>query len=87
MAWAEASNTGDGFVFDLRDMNKIDLSLEHQTVSLGPGSRWIDVYRVMDAHNLTVAGARMSDVGVGGFLAGGKIGAQMNTITVSYSVF
>ncbi|KAM0512814.1 hypothetical protein ACHAPE_008447 [Trichoderma viride] len=71
MAWAEASNTGDGFVFDLRDMNAIDISVEHQTVSLGPGSKWISVYKAMDARNLTVPGARMSDVGVGGFLAGG----------------
>ncbi|EHK51139.1 hypothetical protein TRIATDRAFT_269378 [Trichoderma atroviride IMI 206040] len=71
MAWAEASNTDDGFVFDLRDMNRIYISVERQTVSLGPGSKWISVYKAMDAHNLTVPGARMSDVGVGGFLAGG----------------
>lgn len=76
MAWAEASNIEDGFVFDLRDMNRIDISVEHQTVSLGPGSKWISVYKAMDVHNLTVPGARMSDVGVGGFLAGGEIGEQ-----------
>lgn len=47
-------------------------------MSLGPGSKWIDVYKAMDAHNLTVPGARMSDVGVGGFLAGGEMGEQIS---------
>lgn len=82
MAWAEASNTGDGFVFDLRDMNRVDISVKQQTVSLGPGSKWTNVYKTMDAHNLTVPGARMNDVGVGGFLAGGNTEGQMNIVLV-----
>lgn len=82
MAWAEASNTRDGFVFDLRDMNRVDISVKQQTVSLGPGSKWTNVYKTMDAHNLTVPGARMNDVGVGGFLAGGNTEGQMNIILV-----
>lgn len=86
MAWAEASNTGDGFVFDLRDTNRIDMSVEHQTVSLGPGSKWTSVYKAMDAHNLTAPGARMNDVGVGGFLAGGETGEHMNSVSLPDSM-
>ncbi|RFU81520.1 fad binding domain-containing [Trichoderma arundinaceum] len=79
MAWPESSNTGDGFLFDLRDLNQIDISLKDQTISLGPGSKWTSVYAAMSVHNVTTAGARVNDVGVGGFLLGGGVAYMSNT--------
>lgn len=72
MSWPESSNTADGFVLDLRGLNQIDISLEDRTVALGPGSTWSDVYAAMGVYNMTVAGGRIDDVGVAGFLLGGK---------------
>lgn len=73
MTWKGASNIDDGFVVDLRGLNKIEILPSEHTAKLGPGSTWQTVYKEMEPYNLTVAGARISDVGVGGFLAGGKL--------------
>ena len=72
MCWPGSSNIEDGFVLDLRGLNQIKVSVEDQTVKLGPGSIWQDVYAAMAPFNITTAGARINEVGVGGFLLGGK---------------
>lgn len=72
MSWEGSSSTDQGFVLDLRGMNQIDVSLVDQTVKLGPGSSWKDVYAKLAHWNLTTPGGRISGVGVGGFLLGGK---------------
>lgn len=73
MTWKGASNIDDGFVVDLRGLNMIEILPSEHTAKLGPGSTWQDVYKKMAPYNATVAGARISEVGVGGFLAGGKL--------------
>jgi FAD/FMN-containing dehydrogenase len=72
MSWKGSSNIGQaGFVLDLRDLAAIDIFSANQTVRLGPGSTWKSVYSAMSAFNITTTGARINDVGVGGFLLGG----------------
>lgn len=44
-----------------------------ETVNIGPGGRWRDVYHELHKHNYTVAGGREANVGVGGFLLGGGL--------------
>ncbi|KAF9262521.1 FAD-binding domain-containing protein [Marasmius fiardii PR-910] len=73
MSWKGSSNVDGGFVIDLRGMNQIDVSLKDQSVKLGPGSLWQEVYRVMAPYNVSAAGGRLNAVGVGGFLLGGGI--------------
>jgi hypothetical protein len=73
MSWKGSSNIHGGFVIDLRWMNQIDVSPEDQTVKLGPGSLWQEVYKVMAPYNVTTVGGRINAVGVGGFLLGGGI--------------
>ncbi|KAK1224696.1 hypothetical protein PQX77_012369 [Marasmius sp. AFHP31] len=73
MSWKGSSSTDGGFVIDLRGMTQIDISVEDQTVKLGPGSLWQEVYKVMASYNVSTAGARVNAVGVGGFLLGGDI--------------
>ncbi|KIK65277.1 hypothetical protein GYMLUDRAFT_38710 [Collybiopsis luxurians FD-317 M1] len=73
MSWKGSSNIDGGFVIDLRAMTQIDISVQDQTVKLGPGSLWQEVYNAMAPYNVSTAGGRINAVGVGGFLLGGGI--------------
>ncbi|KAE9402120.1 FAD-binding domain-containing protein [Gymnopus androsaceus JB14] len=70
MSWAGSSNIEGGFVIDMRSLNQIDISVQDQTVMLGPGSPWTNVYNAMTPFNVTTTGARINTVGVAGFLLG-----------------
>lgn len=72
MSWKGSSSIDSGFVIDLRDMNRVDVFPEEHRVTLGPGSVWQHVYSTLAPYNLTVVGGRINEIGVGGFLAGGK---------------
>lgn len=39
---------------------------------VGTGNRWGAVYTALEAYGRTAVGARLSPVGVGGFLLGGE---------------
>lgn len=41
-------------------------------VVVGTGNRWGAVYAALEAYGRTAVGARLSPVGVGGFLLGGE---------------
>jgi hypothetical protein len=43
------------------------------SVRVGSGARWGDVYKVLEGINESVVGGRSADVGVGGFILGGKL--------------
>jgi FAD/FMN-containing dehydrogenase len=45
-------------------MSSISLSQDSKTTSIGPGARWIQVYRYLDPKNLTVVGGHASKIGV-----------------------
>lgn len=51
-----------------------------KVAKLGPGARWIDVYRVLDPLALTVPGGRVDSVGVGGYLIGGGLSFFAHTV-------
>ncbi|KAH8669174.1 hypothetical protein BX600DRAFT_480934 [Xylariales sp. PMI_506] len=68
-----SSSVDDGIVVDLRYLNQITISDDRETVSLGPGARWGDVYQYLEPHGLLVVGGRAFDVGVGGFILGGGL--------------
>jgi FAD/FMN-containing dehydrogenase len=80
MAWKGSSNINEGFLIDLRALDHIDISPEDLTVRLGPGATWINVYAAMEPYNLTMAGGRISSVGVGGFLLGGKFSCSLSRL-------
>ena len=73
MSWAGAANIQDGVTIDLGLMNDVTVSRDNAITSVGSGARWQDVYLKLDAMNLSVAGGRVYDVGVGGLLLGGEI--------------
>lgn len=66
-----ASNSQGGVAIDLSALNKIDVSTDRATASVGPGARWGNVYETLEPMNLAVVGGRVSDVGVGGLILGG----------------
>jgi len=71
--WAGASNAEGGLTIDLVKMNAVILSSDKKNVTFGAGSRWADVYRSLEADDVTVIGGRVSTVGVGGVILGGEL--------------
>jgi hypothetical protein len=70
--FASASNIEDGITIDLQHLDQVTPNAD-QTVSVGTGARWGNVYETLDPLNLTVQGGRIADVGVGGLLLSGGI--------------
>ena len=71
MTFAGSANINNGVTIDLRKLNQISLS-QNSTVSVGGGMVWQQVYEYLDARNLTAAGGRVGEVGVGGLTTGGE---------------
>lgn len=70
--WAGANNVdGGGVTIDLGLLNWTRFDEATETVDIGPGARWKEVYQALREHRRTVAGGRDGNVGVGGFLLGG----------------
>lgn len=69
------SNDG-GVVISLANFTQLDLSDDGESVKIGPGNRWLDVYKGLDNHGVTVAGGRVPHIGVPGLLLGGGLSFQ-----------
>ena len=87
-----AANIADGVLISMSRFDQMSLSPDHTTAQIGSGLRWTNVYNNLGQYNLTVAGAKYGDVGVGGLLLGGginyfggQVGWSMNTV-ISYEV-
>jgi FAD/FMN-containing dehydrogenase len=74
--FAGASNADGGVTIDLVRLNSITLSADKKSVTIGAGNRWAEVYRSLEAENLTVIGGRVATVGVGGVILGGESSLQ-----------
>ncbi|KAH7305029.1 hypothetical protein B0I35DRAFT_382201 [Stachybotrys elegans] len=72
-AFMGGSSVTAGVTVDLANLNNITVSEDGQTVSVGPGNRWIDVSQALDPLGLAVVGGRAGDVGVSGLILGGGI--------------
>ncbi|KAK7977182.1 hypothetical protein PG988_004672 [Apiospora saccharicola] len=73
--WAGDANIANGVTIDLQGLASISV---HQSgssplVSVGPGARWGNVYRALEASQLVVPGGRVGTVGVGGLTTGGGL--------------
>ena len=70
--WAGAANiAGAGVTLDLSGLDQVEVVDDQETTKIGPGALWGDVYKKLDAMNLSVVGGRVSQVGVGGLSLGG----------------
>ena len=62
----------------MRRFSKVTFYPGNQTVDVGSGLIWDDVYQALEPDNISVIGGRVSGVGVGGFLLGGGYGWKSN---------
>jgi hypothetical protein len=72
-AVAGASSIKGGVVIDLSLFNQVAPAEDRQSVVIGAGCKWIDVYSALEKEGLAVAGGRNSAVGVAGLTLGGGL--------------
>lgn len=75
MPWAGSNNIAGGVTLDLGEMAWARFDPATETVDIGPGARWLQVYSALQTRHdgRLVAGGRDGNVGVAGFLLGGGI--------------
>ena len=66
-----ANNIDNGTTIDLGLLNATTFHAADETVDIGSGGRWRDVYAHLRQHERIVAGGREGGVGVAGLLLGG----------------
>ena len=59
-AFAGASSIEDGITVSMENFKQAVVAADKQTVDIGPGMRWIDVYNAVEKEGLGVAGGRVS---------------------------
>lgn len=69
--WAGSNNIEGGVTIDLGLLNQTTYDAASETASIGPGSRWRQVYAELHKSGRVVAGGREGNVGVAGLLLGG----------------
>ncbi|KAF2704599.1 FAD-binding domain-containing protein [Pleomassaria siparia CBS 279.74] len=79
-AWAGASSIEDGITVSMENFKQVQVSSNKQTVDIGPGLRWVDVYTAVEKDGLSVVGGRMAPVGVSGLILGGGISHFSNRL-------
>jgi FAD/FMN-containing dehydrogenase len=62
----------------MRRFSKVIYHENNQTVDVGSGLIWDDVYRALEPYNVNVVGGRVSGVGVAGFTLGGGYSWKSN---------
>ena len=68
-----AANVAGGITVDMRGMHDVSFNEDKSAVSIGGGAIFNkDVYPYIVPNKLTVAGARLPGLGVGGFVSGGE---------------
>lgn len=78
--WGGASNIRSGVTIDLSRMNQTTYDRNRSTASIGPGSRWVNVYQVLDRLGVSVPGGRAGSVGVGGLTLGGGSVVRLQSV-------
>ena len=68
-----AATVQDGVVIDLSLFCEVTPAVDGSTVTIGTGTKWIDVYKALDEKGLIVIGGRSAPVGVGGLTLQGKL--------------
>ena len=68
--WASVDG---GPLISTRNLDEVSFDLATETVRVGPGNRWDDVAKALDGTGYTAVGGRIGNVGVGGYLVGGKL--------------
>lgn len=62
----------DGPLISTRRLTGVRYDADKGFVRVATGNRWTEVQKQLDPFNVTVAGARVGEVGVGGYMSGGE---------------
>lgn len=63
----------NGVIIDLVRMKRLEVADDKESVTIGPGWRWLDLYQALEKQDIMVLGGRLGEVGVGGLLLGGTL--------------
>ncbi|KAL2071017.1 hypothetical protein VTL71DRAFT_14043 [Oculimacula yallundae] len=74
----KGSSIQDGFQFDLSHIDHIRIAEDKETVEVGPGVHWGQLYLELEKHGIIAVGGRDAIVGVPGFIFGGGISYYAN---------
>lgn len=69
--YAGSNNIEAGTTIDLSLLDSTRFNEADETVEIGPGGRWREVYAELHKHGRVVAGGREGNVGVAGLILGG----------------
>ncbi|RGP62533.1 berberine family [Fusarium longipes] len=81
--FSTALETNNDILMDLRNMNTVELDALNDTVTIGAGCQWGEVYRCLINNSLDgriINGGRCPWVGVGGFMLGSGLGPFTRTL-------
>ncbi|KAH8798000.1 FAD dependent oxidoreductase [Flagelloscypha sp. PMI_526] len=67
-----------GVQISMRRFNEVIYSNESQTVTVGAGKTWDEVYAALEPYNVSLVGGRVPGVGVAGFTLGGGYSWKSN---------
>jgi FAD/FMN-containing dehydrogenase len=59
-AFAGSSSIEGGITVALERLNEVKLSADKKIASVGPGNRWLNVYKTLEEHGVQVLGGRVS---------------------------
>ncbi|KAF8332476.1 FAD dependent oxidoreductase [Amanita rubescens] len=69
-----------GIQISMTRFNEVIYDSSTEMVKIGPGLRFEDVYDALEPYNRSIAGGRVSGIGVGGLLLGGGYAWQTNQV-------
>ena len=59
-AFAGASSIASGITVSMERMNQVVVSNDKKFANVGPGNRWVDVYKTVEKFGVNVVGGRVS---------------------------
>lgn len=66
------ASVSGGPLISTKNLNQVTLNATTGQVRIGPGNRWDEVAAALDGTGYTAVGGRIGNVGVGGYMLGGK---------------
>ncbi|KZL85245.1 hypothetical protein CI238_08131 [Colletotrichum incanum] len=72
-SWPGWSSTDGGVLISMDLIAEVQNVADKGYALVGSGARWVDVYKSLEPHGVTVVGGRFASIGVGGLLVGGGL--------------
>jgi FAD/FMN-containing dehydrogenase len=60
-----------GVLLSSSGFRRLEMAADGESVHVGPGNNWADVYEFLEPHGKVVVGGRLGIVGIPGFVTGG----------------